>query len=126
VGTEGKLGGQAHVPGVSGAWKDLTDNVNSMADNLTAQVRGIAGVVTAVSHGDLRRKLAVEAKGEMEALAETINAMTETLATFAEQVTTVARQVRRRGPAGRSGPRAGRGRHLEGPDRQRQPGSRPR
>jgi HAMP domain-containing protein/signal transduction histidine kinase/CheY-like chemotaxis protein len=103
VGTEGRLGGQAHVPGVSGAWKDLTDNVNSMADNLTAQVRGIAGVVTAVSNGDLRPKLSVEAKGEMAALAETINAMTDTLATFADQVTTVARQV---GVEGRLGGQA--------------------
>jgi len=103
VGTEGKLGGQAHVPGVSGVWKELSDNVNSMADNLTAQVRGIAGVVTAVARGDLRRKLSVEAKGEVAALAETINEMTETLATFAEQVTTVARQV---GVEGRLGGQA--------------------
>jgi HAMP domain-containing protein/signal transduction histidine kinase/CheY-like chemotaxis protein len=103
VGTEGKLGGQAHVPGVSGVWKELSDNVNSMADNLTAQVRGIAGVVTAVARGDLRRKLHVEAKGEVDALAETINEMTETLATFAEQVTTVARQV---GVEGRLGGQA--------------------
>jgi HAMP domain-containing protein/signal transduction histidine kinase/CheY-like chemotaxis protein len=103
VGTEGKLGGQAHVPGVSGVWKDLTDNVNSMADNLTAQVRGIAGVVTAVATGDLRHKLSVEAKGEVAALAETINEMTDTLATFADQVTTVARQV---GVEGRLGGQA--------------------
>src|SRR5437660_8328435 len=104
VGTEGKLGGQAHVPGVSGGRKELSDNVNSMADNLTAQVRGIAGVVTAVARGDLRRKLSVEAKGEVAALAETINEMTETLATFAEQVTTVARQVGVEGRLG--GPRS--------------------
>ncbi|MGA0612761.1 HAMP domain-containing protein [Caldimonas sp. KR1-144] len=93
VGTEGRLGGQAQVRGVSGTWKDLTDNVNSMAGNLTGQVRGIAKVVTAVATGDLKRKLTVEAKGEIAALAETINSMTETLATFAEQVTTVAREV---------------------------------
>ena len=93
VGTEGKLGGQAQVQGVSGTWKDLTDSVNFMAGNLTAQVRGIAKVVTAVATGDLRQKLTVEAKGEIAALADTINSMTETLATFAEQVTTVAREV---------------------------------
>jgi signal transduction histidine kinase/DNA-binding response OmpR family regulator/HAMP domain-containing protein len=93
VGTEGRLGGQADVPGVSGVWKDLTDNVNSMASNLTSQVRGIAKVVTAVANGDLKQKLTVEAKGEIAALAETINNMTDTLATFADQVTTVAREV---------------------------------
>ncbi|MCP6759676.1 MAG: HAMP domain-containing protein [Fischerella sp. CENA71] len=93
VGTEGKLGGQAQVKGVAGTWKDLTDNVNSMASNLTAQVRGIARVVTAVANGDLKRKLMLDAKGEIEALAETINEMIDTLATFANQVTTVAREV---------------------------------
>src|SRR5690606_37509452 len=93
VGTEGKLGGQAQVPGVAGTWKDLTDNVNSMATNLTAQVRGIAKVVTAVANGDLHKKLTVEAKGEIAELADTINAMTGTLAIFADQVTTVAREV---------------------------------
>ena len=93
VGTEGKLGGQAEVKGVSGIWKDLTDNVNFMASNLTTQVRGIAKVVTAVANGDLRQKLVVEAKGEIAALAETINSMTDTLGIFAEQVTTVAREV---------------------------------
>jgi HAMP domain-containing protein/CheY-like chemotaxis protein/signal transduction histidine kinase len=93
VGTEGKLGGQAVVKGVSGIWKDLTDNVNSMASNLTSQVRGIAKVVTAVANGDLQRKLTVEAKGEIAALADTINSMIDTLATFADQVTTVAREV---------------------------------
>ncbi|HEU4393971.1 MAG TPA: response regulator, partial [Planctomycetota bacterium] len=93
VGTEGKLGGQAQVEGVSGTWRDLTQNVNSMAGNLTGQVRGIAGVVTAVANGDLRRKLTVAAKGEIAQLADTINGMTDTLATFAEQVTTVAREV---------------------------------
>src|SRR5689334_19807181 len=93
VGTEGKLGGQADVKGVAGTWKDLTDNVNFMAGNLTSQVRGIAVVVTAVANGNLARKLAVEAKGEIAALADTINGMIETLATFADQVTTVAREV---------------------------------
>ncbi|MDB4929388.1 MAG: sensor hybrid histidine kinase [Myxococcaceae bacterium] len=93
VGTEGKLGGQADVKGVAGTWKDLTDNVNSMAGNLTAQVRGIARVVTAVANGDLKRKLALEAKGEIAALADTINEMIDTLATFADQVTGVAREV---------------------------------
>jgi HAMP domain-containing protein/signal transduction histidine kinase/DNA-binding response OmpR family regulator len=93
VGTEGRLGGQAQVRGVSGTWKDLTDNVNFMAGNLTSQVRGIAKVVTAVANGDLKQKLTVEAKGEIAALSETINSMTDTLATFADQVTTVAREV---------------------------------
>src|SRR5204863_9515322 len=103
VGTEGKLGGQAAVPGVAGTWKDLTDNVNSMASNLTTQVRGIAKVVTAVATGDLYQKLTVEAKGEIAALADTINGMTETLAIFADQVTTVAREV---GVEGRLGGQA--------------------
>ncbi len=93
VGTEGKLGGQADVKGVSGTWKDLTDNVNFMASNLTKQVRGIVKVVTAVANGDLSQKFVLEAKGEVAALAETINNMTDTLRTFADQVTTVAREV---------------------------------
>jgi HAMP domain-containing protein/signal transduction histidine kinase/CheY-like chemotaxis protein len=93
VGTEGKLGGQAEVKGVAGTWKDLTDNVNFMAGNLTNQVRGIAKVVTSVAMGDLKRKLTVDAKGEIAALADTINGMIDTLATFADQVTTVAREV---------------------------------
>ena len=93
VGTEGKLGGQAEVRGVSGVWKDLTDNVNFMASNLTKQVRGIVKVVTAVANGDLNQKFVLEAKGEVAALAETINSMTDTLRTFADQVTTVAREV---------------------------------
>jgi HAMP domain-containing protein len=93
VGTEGKLGGQARVKGVSGTWKDLTDNVNFMAGNLTSQVRGIAKVVTAVANGDLKQKLTVDAKGEIAALADTINGMIDTLATFADQVTSVAREV---------------------------------
>ncbi|HVN17988.1 MAG TPA: HAMP domain-containing protein, partial [Dongiaceae bacterium] len=103
VGTEGKLGGQAQVPGVAGTWKDLTDNVNVMAANLTEQVRGIVKVVTAVANGDLTQKLTVNAKGEVAALAETINNMTGTLATFADQVTTVAREV---GVEGRLGGQA--------------------
>jgi signal transduction histidine kinase/DNA-binding response OmpR family regulator/HAMP domain-containing protein len=93
VGTEGNLGGQAQVKGVAGTWKDLTDNVNLMAANLTEQVRGIARVVTAVANGDLRKKLSVEAKGEVAELGATINEMTDTLAIFADQVTTVAREV---------------------------------
>ena len=93
VGTEGKLGGQAQVPGVGGTWKDLTDNVNLMATNLTNQVRGIADVVTAVAQGNLKRKLTVDAKGEIAALAETINFMIETLSTFGDQVTNMAREV---------------------------------
>ncbi len=93
VGTEGKLGGQAQVSGVAGTWKDLTDTVNVMAANLTEQVRGIVKVVTAVANGDLKQNLTVKSKGEVAALAETINNMTGTLATFADQVTTVAREV---------------------------------
>ncbi|HEV2644790.1 MAG TPA: HAMP domain-containing protein [Acidobacteriaceae bacterium] len=103
VGTEGKLGGQAQVPDVAGTWKDLTDNVNVMAVNLTEQVRGIVKVVTAVANGELTQKLTVNAKGEVAALAETINNMTNTLATFADQVTTVAREV---GVEGRLGGQA--------------------
>jgi HAMP domain-containing protein/CheY-like chemotaxis protein/signal transduction histidine kinase len=103
VGTEGKLGGQAQVPGVAGTWKDLTDNVNVMAANLTEQVRGIVKVVTAVANGELTQKLTVNAKGEVAALAETINNMTDTLATFADKVTTVAREV---GVEGRLGGQA--------------------
>jgi signal transduction histidine kinase/HAMP domain-containing protein/CheY-like chemotaxis protein len=93
VGTEGKLGGQAVVRGVAGTWKDLTDSVNSMATNLTTQVREIAKVVTHVANGDLKRKLTVSAHGEIALLADTINGMTDTLAVFADQLTTVAREV---------------------------------
>nr|WP_129782607.1 response regulator [Peristeroidobacter soli] len=100
VGTEGKLGGQAKVEGVAGTWKDLTDNVNHMAANLTGQVRNIAEVVTSVADGDLKRKLVVEAKGEIAALANTINGMIDTLATFADQVTNVAREVGTEGKLG--------------------------
>ena len=138
VGTEGKLGGQAQVSGVGGTWKDLTDNVNFMASNLTEQVRGIVKVVTAVADGNLRQKLTVQAKGEVAALADTINNMTDTLATFAEQVISVAREVgvegrlggqasvpgaagsgathRQRQPAGRQSHHAG-PRHRRGGDR---------
>ena len=103
VGTEGLLGGQAQVPGVAGTWKDLTDTVNVMAANLTEQVRGIVKVVTAVANGDLKQNLAVKSKGEVAALAETINNMTDTLANFADQVTSVAREV---GVEGRLGGQA--------------------
>jgi len=103
VGTEGKLGGQAQVPGVGGTWKDLTDNVNLMATNLTNQVRGIADVVTAVAQGNLKRKLTLDAKGEIAALAATINGMIETLSTFGDQVTNMAREV---GVEGRLGGQA--------------------
>jgi CheY-like chemotaxis protein/signal transduction histidine kinase/HAMP domain-containing protein len=103
VGTEGKLGGQAQVPGVAGTWKDLTDTVNFMAANLTEQVRGIVKVVTAVANGDLKQNLTVKSKGEVAALADTINNMTETLATFADQVSSVAREV---GVEGRLGGQA--------------------
>ena len=103
VGTEGKLGGQAQVPGVAGTWKDLTDTVNVMAANLTEQVRGIVKVVTAVANGDLKQNLTVKSKGEVAALAETINNMTDTLAIFADQVTSVAREV---GVEGRLGGQA--------------------
>ena len=103
VGTEGLLGGQATVPGVAGTWKDLTDTVNVMAANLTEQVRGIVKVVTAVANGDLKQNLTVKSKGEVAALAETINNMTDTLAIFADQVTSVAREV---GVEGRLGGQA--------------------
>jgi HAMP domain-containing protein/signal transduction histidine kinase/CheY-like chemotaxis protein len=103
VGTEGILGGQAEVRGLSGTWRELTDNVNVMARNLTEQVRGIARVVTAVANGDLKRQLTLEARGEIATLVETINAMTVTLSTFADQVTSVARDV---GVEGRLGGQA--------------------
>jgi signal transduction histidine kinase/HAMP domain-containing protein len=93
VGTDGRLGGQAKVPGVAGTWKNLTDNVNSMADNLSGQVRNIATVATAVANGDLSKKITVEAKGEVAALAETINGMVDTLRAFGDEVTRVAREV---------------------------------
>jgi HAMP domain-containing protein/signal transduction histidine kinase/CheY-like chemotaxis protein len=100
VGTEGKLGGQAEVEGVSGTWRGLTESVNFMANNLTGQVRNIAQVATAVAEGDLSQKITVEAKGEVAALADTINSMTDTLHVFAEQVTSVAREVGTEGKLG--------------------------
>src|SRR4051812_21371425 len=100
VGTEGKLGGQAVVPGVAGTWKDLTDNVNSMASNLTAQVRNIAGVTTAVARGDLSRKITVDVKGEILELKDTINTMVDQLNGFAAEVTRVAREVGTEGKLG--------------------------
>src|SRR5438093_8135725 len=103
VGTDGKLGSQAEVKGVAGTWKDLTDNVNVMAANLTDQVRGIAKVVSAVAAGNVKQKLTVQAKGEIAALADTINNMIDTLAIFADQVTSVAREV---GVEGRLGGQA--------------------
>ncbi|PRH80353.1 hybrid sensor histidine kinase/response regulator [Streptomyces solincola] len=103
VGTEGNLGGQAVVRGVSGTWKDLTDNVNVMASNLTGQVRSIAQVATAVARGDLSQKITIEARGEVAALAEVINTMVDTLSAFADEVTRVAREV---GTEGRLGGQA--------------------
>ena len=103
VGTEGKLGGQAQVPGVAGTWKDLTDNVNSMASNLTAQVRNIAEVTIAVANGDLSRKITVDVRGELLQLKETINTMVEQLRSFASEVTRVAREVGTEGRLGVQG-----------------------
>ena len=100
VGTEGQLGGQANVPGVAGTWKDLTDNVNSMAGNLTAQVRNIAEVTTAVARGDLSRKITVDVKGEILELKNTINTMVDQLNAFASEVTRVAREVGTEGKLG--------------------------
>src|SRR5207253_781596 len=103
VGTEGKLGGQAHVPGVSGTWKDLTDNVNQLAANLTGQVRNIAQVTTAVAHGDLSQKIPDQERGEYAKLKDTINTMVDQLSAFADEVTRVAREV---GTDGRLGGQA--------------------
>ena len=100
VGTEGKLGGQAHVEGVSGTWKDLTDSVNFMAGNLTAQVRNIAAVTTAVANGDLSKKITVDVKGEILELKNTINTMVDQLSSFAAEVTRVAREVGTEGKLG--------------------------
>ena len=120
VGTEGKLGGQARVKGVAGTWKDLTENVNLMAGNLTGQVRNIAAVTTAVAKGDLTKKITVDVKGEFLELKATINTMVDQLRSFASEVTRVAREVGTEGKLG--GQARGRRRvgHLEGPDRQRQ------
>ncbi len=103
VGTDGKLGGQAEVPGVAGTWKDLTDSVNSMAGNLTAQVRNIAEVATAIAGGDLSRKITVDVRGEILQLKETLNTMVDQLNRFAGEVTRVAREV---GTEGRLGGQA--------------------
>src|SRR5687767_7960165 len=100
VGTEGRLGGQAVVPGVAGTWKDLTDSVNAMASNLTAQVRNIAAVTTAVARGDLSRKITVDVKGEILELKDTINTMVDQLNAFASEVTRVAREVGTEGKLG--------------------------
>src|SRR5206468_3687496 len=100
VGTEGKLGGQAEVPGVAGTWKDLTDNVNFMASNLTDQVRNIAHVSTAVATGDPSRKITVDVRGEILELKTTVNTMVDQLSAFADQVTRVAREVGTEGMLG--------------------------
>ncbi|WP_229689723.1 HAMP domain-containing protein, partial [Microbispora bryophytorum] len=100
VGTEGQLGGQAEVPGVSGTWKDLTDSVNAMAGNLTSQVRSIAEVTTAVAKGDLSQKITVDARGEILELKNTVNTMVDQLSSFADEVTRVAREVGTEGQLG--------------------------
>ena len=120
VGTEGKLGGQAQVPGVAGTWKDLTDNVNSMAGNLTAQVRNIAEVATAIAGGDLSSKITVDVRGEILQLKETLNTMVDQLNALRRRGDARGARGRHRGQARRPGPGAGRRRHVEGPDRQRQ------
>ncbi len=117
VGTEGKLGGQAEVQGVSGTWKDLTESVNAMANNLTGQVRNIAQVTTAVAQGDLTQKITVDVKGEILELKNTINTMVDQLSSFADEVTRVAREVGTEGVLGGQAERAGRGGDVEGPDR---------
>src|SRR5438128_9888075 len=103
VGTEGRLGGQAGVKGVAGTWKDLTDSVNVMAGNLTAQVRNIAAVTTAVANGDLSKKITVDVRGEILELKDTVNTMVDQLRSFAAEVTRVAREV---GTDGRLGGQA--------------------
>ena len=100
VGTEGRLGGQAVVPGVGGTWKDLTDSVNSMASNLTGQVRNIAQVTTAVARGDLSQKITVDARGEILELKDTVNTMVDQLSSFADEVTRVANEVGSQGALG--------------------------
>ena len=120
VGTEGKLGGQAEVKGVAGTWRDLTDNVNYMASNLTGQVRNIAQVTTAVAQGDLSQKITVDARGEILELKSTVNTMVDQLSSFADEVTRVAREVGTEGKLGGQAQVRGRGRHLARPDRQRE------
>ena len=121
VGTEGRLGGQAFVPGVAGTWKDLTDNVNFMANNLTDQVRNIAQVTTAVAKGDLSQKITVDVKGEVLALKNTINTMVDQLRSFADEVTRVAREVGTEGKLGGQAEVKERLGHVARPDRERQP-----
>ena len=120
VGTEGKLGGQAKVEGVSGTWKDLTDSVNSMASNLTSQVRNIAAVTTAVANGDLSKKITVKVKGEILELKNTINTMVDQLSSFASEVTRVAREVGTEGKLGGQAECERCCRHMERFDGQRQ------
>ena len=124
VGTEGKLGGQAQVPDVSGTWRDLTDNVNYMASNLTGQVRNIAQVTTAVARGDLSQKITVDARGEILELKSTVNTMVDQLSSFADEVTRVAREVGTDGKLGGQAQVRGRVGHLAGPHRQREPAGR--
>ena len=124
VGTEGKLGGQAQVPEVTGVWKDLTESVNSMASNLTAQVRNLAEVTIAVANGDLSKKITVDVRGEILQLKEAINTMVDQLAFFRLGSDARGARSRHRRQARRPGHRAGRRRHLEGFDRQRQPARR--
>ena len=121
VGTEGKLGGQAAVPGVAGTWKDLTDNVNFMASNLTGQVRNIAEVATAIASGDLSKKITVDVRGEILLLKETLNTMVDQLRSFAARGDARGARGRHRRALGRAGGGAWRRRHLEGSHRQRQP-----
>ena len=120
VGTEGKLGGQAEVKGVSGTWKDLTDNVNFMAGNLTDQVRNIAQVTTAVANGDLSQKITVDARGEVLELKDTINTMVDQLRVVRRRGHPRGPRGRHRGQARRPGRVRRRVRHVEGPHRQRQ------
>ena len=120
VGTEGKLGGQADVKGVSGTWKDLTDNVNGLANNLTVQVRNIAKVTTAVANGDLSQKITVDVKGEILELKATINTMVDTLRSFAAEVTRVAKEVGTEGRLGGQAEVKGVSGNVEGSHRQRE------
>ena len=120
VGTDGKLGGQAIVPGVAGTWKDLTDSVNAMCGNLTAQVRNIAQVTTAVARGDLSHKITADVRGEILELKNTINTMVDQLNSFASEVTRVAREVGTEGKLGGQATVSWRRGHLEGPNRQRE------
>ena len=126
VGTEGELGGQAHVKGVSGTWKDLTDNVNQLAENLTTQVRAIAEVTTAVARGDLSQKITVDARGEILELKNTINVDGRPALVLRRRGHTRGARGRHRRKARRPGAGRGRLRHVEGPHRQREPAGRRR